>query len=266
MAPEDHVDADGVIEGEIVSRETALELRRTHDVAPATLFGTDEPAEVVARATKVADALAGVIRSKRLSKRISGHDYVFVEGWTLAGAMLGVFPVTEWTRPVMRDGRQVGWEARVEVRMKDGNVIGAAEAECLRAESKWANADDYSIRSMAQTRATSKAMRQPLGFVMTLAGYEPTPADEINETIVAQPARQKTPLPEDLVTKLRTESARLTGVPAWSEQEILVSASQSFGRKVERLEQLTVDEAKQILTVAKEVPTPPLNTAPQEEA
>ena len=39
--------------------------------------------------------------------------------------------------------------------------------------------DDYALRSMAQTRATSKALRQPLGFVMSLAGFDPTPAEEM---------------------------------------------------------------------------------------
>ena len=32
---------------------------------------------------------------------------------------------------------------------------------------------------MAQTRATSKALRLTLGFVMELAGFDATPADEI---------------------------------------------------------------------------------------
>ena len=45
--------------------------------------------------------------------------------------------------------------------------------------ASWAKADDYAIRSMAQTRATSKALRMPLGFVMELAGFDATPADEI---------------------------------------------------------------------------------------
>ena len=35
---------------------------------------------------------------------------------------------------------------------------------------------------MAQTRATSKALRQPLGFVITLAGFDPTPAEEMPYT------------------------------------------------------------------------------------
>ena len=32
---------------------------------------------------------------------------------------------------------------------------------------------------MAQTRATSKALRQPLGFIVQLAGFDPTPAEEM---------------------------------------------------------------------------------------
>jgi hypothetical protein len=66
----------------------------------------------------------------------------------------------------------------VEARTLDGRAIAAAEAECLRAERRWAQADDYAVRSMAQTRATSKALRLPLGFVIQLAGFEATPADE----------------------------------------------------------------------------------------
>ncbi len=58
-------------------------------------------------------------------------------------------------------------------------LTGAADAICSRSESKWQKADDYAVLSMAQTRATSKALRLPLGFVMTLAGFDPTPAEEM---------------------------------------------------------------------------------------
>jgi hypothetical protein len=143
--------------------------------APAGLFGTTDPDQVVARAVKVADALERVIREKELIARIRQNEHVLVEGWTLLGSMLGVFPVLVWTRPL-----EDGWEARVEARTLDGRIVGAAESECLRSESKWAKADDYAVRSMAATRATSKALRQPLGFVMTMAGFETTPADEVS--------------------------------------------------------------------------------------
>jgi hypothetical protein len=42
---------------------------------------------------------------------------------------------------------------------------------------------------MAQTRATSKALRQPLGFVVTLAGFNATPAEEMpREPVRKEPA------------------------------------------------------------------------------
>jgi hypothetical protein len=144
--------------------------------ASATLFGTDDPQEIVERAAKVADALADVVKKKNLVNTISGREHVRVEGWTLLGSMLGVFPVVVWTRPV---GQDEGWEARVEARTRDGGVIGAAESECLRSEKTWARRDSYALRSMAQTRATSKALRQPLGFVMVMSGFEAIPEEEL---------------------------------------------------------------------------------------
>lgn len=152
----------------------------TEEIAGAvTLFGTDNPTEVIERAAKVAGELAALVRQQSLVVRIGQSDHVRVEGWTLLGSMLGVFPVVEWTRPVMRGDTQIGWEARVEARTRRGEVVGAGEAECLIEERTWKTRDDYARRAMAQTRATSRAMRGPLGFVMHLAGFNPTPAEEM---------------------------------------------------------------------------------------
>jgi len=141
---------------------------------PANLFGTSDPVAVVEQSSKIASALADVLKKKGLAKKISGREFVLVEGWTLLGTMLGVFPVVQWTRKL-----EDGWEARVEARTLNGQIVGAAEAECLRSEKNWGNRDDYALRSMAQTRAVSKALRGPLGFIVQLAGFSPTPAEEI---------------------------------------------------------------------------------------
>jgi len=156
-----------------------VEYEQPGELATSTLFGTDNPAEVVERAAKVAATLADLVRKQNLIVRIQQSEHVRVEGWTLLGSMLGVFPVVVWTRPVMVDEKVVGWEARVEARTRSGEVVGAAESECLRTEKTWGNRDDYALRSMAQTRAVSKALRLPLGFVMQLAGFNPTPAEEM---------------------------------------------------------------------------------------
>lgn len=160
--------SDEVIDAEF---ETLPAIRDEHAV---NLFGDASPVTVVERATEAANALASVIESKRLYATIGNKKHVVVEGWTLLGSMLGVFPVVEWSRET-----EDGWEARVVARTRNGDEVGAAEAMCSRRENRWRTADDYAIRSMAQTRAVSKALRHPLGFVMTLAGYEATPEAEV---------------------------------------------------------------------------------------
>ena len=153
-----------------------------------TLFGTADPDAVIEKATAIATVLERTVRRAGLISRIGVRDYPQIEAWTLLGTMLGVYPVTAWSRELIDDdGHTVGWEARVEAHTRSGEVIGAAEAECRTSERNWANRDSYALRSMAQTRAASKALRQPLGFVMSLAGIEATPAEEMTRE-PAQPA------------------------------------------------------------------------------
>lgn len=181
---------------------TDLVVQGTELVPSGTLFGTDSPDEVVQRASAVAKTLEQVVRSQGLVVQIGKGEHVKVEGWTFLGSMLGVFPVVTWTRPVMVDDIKVGWEARVEARTRAGEVVGAAEAECLQEESLWKGRDDYARKSMAQTRAVSKALRQPLGFVMKLAGFNPTPAEEM--PVIEGSAREPSagaPVPQDVESR-----------------------------------------------------------------
>ena len=140
--------------------------------APA-LFGTD-PVESITKMVAVADALKGILVGKKLVSNIQGKEYVRVEGWQVLAGMLRLSAVTEWTRPV--DG---GWEARTVVYDPMGNIVGAGEGQCTRSERAWANRDDYALRMMCQTRSTSRALRNVLGFIVSLAGYSATPAEEV---------------------------------------------------------------------------------------
>ncbi len=132
------------------------------------------PTALVAGASEMATALAGVIRSQHLATRIQGRDYVQVEGWTTLATMLGV--TAREVSTVEADGI---YTATVElVRMADGAIISRASAECGE-EKPWNSRPRYARRSMAQTRATGKACRLAFSWVMRLAGYEPTPAEEM---------------------------------------------------------------------------------------
>jgi hypothetical protein len=187
-----------LIEGEVIGAEL-VPYQPT-----VSLFGTNDPAGVVEAARAAAIPLVDVIRKQKLSVKIGPSEHVRVEGWTLLGSMLGVFPVCEWTRPLERDGQHIGWEARVEAKTRAGELVGAAESQCTKDEKTWASRDDYALRSMAQTRATSKALRQPLGFVMQLAGFNPTPAEEMPRP--ERKSTQKTELPGDTFEDIFQES------------------------------------------------------------
>lgn len=153
---------------------TALAVREERPATPS-LFGTEDPVEVVTHAVRVADALKAVVVAKGLVKNIQGKEFPLVEAWQTLGAMLRLTPVCEWSRPI-----EGGWEARVAVVAADGRTVGAAEAQCTRSERLWSSRDDFALRSMAQTRATGKSLRSVLGFVMVLAGYQATPAEEMD--------------------------------------------------------------------------------------
>lgn len=165
---------DLTVDGEIIEHPAS---------APLTLFGTTDPAAVIERASAIATALASIINERELFTRIGQKKHVQVEGWTLLGSMVGVFAEVEWSRPI-----DDGWEARAVARTLAGNVVGAAEAMCTAREGRWKAADPYAIRSMSQTRAVSKALRLPLGFIMHLAGYSATPAEELADE---QPERSE---------------------------------------------------------------------------
>lgn len=183
------------IDGEIIEE---------HPHAPLTLFGTDNPAEVVARASAVATALDDVIRRRNLIARIGGREHLMLEAWTLLGSMLGVFGNIEWTRQIER-----GWEARAVARTMSGAIVGSAEAMCTRDERTWLSRDEYAIRSMAQTRALSKALRLPLGFIAELAGFAATPVEELpaEHDEPPQHGRQTVPL-EELQARLQAAAAQ----------------------------------------------------------
>lgn len=146
-----------------------------------------EPKDIIHRASAIATELAKVITDRSLFTTISGKKYVTVEGWNTLGAMMGVLPVEKETHVIPG-----GFEASVDlIRTSDGLKIGGASAICTVDEKKWADRDPYAVRSMAITRATGKAFRLGFSWIMKLAGYEATPAEEIVEGDVRPAPKDK---------------------------------------------------------------------------
>ncbi len=159
-----------------------------HVPTEISLFRTDDPDEVVERASKIAKSLAKVVQQQKLFTQIGPNKHIRVEGWQTLGAMAGVFAVGEGEpEPVEIDGIK-GFRATV-VAMRNGEVIGRATAFCMRDEPRWSTQPHHALASMAATRATSKALKGPLGFIVKLAGYNSTPAEEMPGPTPPEPVR-----------------------------------------------------------------------------
>ena len=105
---------------------------------------------------------------------IRGEQFLEFADWQIIGRFYGATVGIEWTKPI-----QGGWEARSIV-MRNGQTIASAEAMCTRSEKNWKDRDEFMIKSMAQTRASAKALRQAFGWVAELAGMKSTPAEEMD--------------------------------------------------------------------------------------
>ena len=145
----------------------------------------------VAVATNVANTLAPLVREqgltvKGLNRSNKEAEYVTVEGWEVLGTFLGIVPVTTIIEDMTNDkGRVIGYKARATLyqnpiiendEIVGGTVIARAEAQADRSGFQ---KDLFAIASMAQTRALGKAYRMGLSWIMKMAGFEGTFAEDM---------------------------------------------------------------------------------------
>ena len=157
------------------------------------------PAEVVGNATVQAKVLMDIVNQTHCFQVISGKKYLQVEAWETIGAFNTVHAVTDSVTAIVRDGATVGYDAKVNLINRDDHVVGGAIMSCYFSENackgKEGDAKDKACKSAAQTFATSKAYRMNYSYVAILAGYEPTPAEEMGTD--SEKPQQDNPTPTE---------------------------------------------------------------------
>ena len=124
--------------------------------------------------------LSRLIKEKGLSSNIQGKQFVNVEGWQFAGASLGLMPIITETTDMSKED-EIRYSAKCEVRnITTGQLMAVGIALCSNKEKTKRYFDEYAILSMAQTRAIGKAYRNLLAWLMKAAGFEATPAEEMD--------------------------------------------------------------------------------------
>ena len=148
---------------------------------------------------KLSTELSQLIKEKGLSSNIQGKQFVNVEGWQFAGASLGLMPIITSTQDLSNE-TAIKYMATCEVRnITTGQLVATGIALCSNAEKTKRFFDEYAILSMAQTRAIGKAYRNLLAWLMKAAGFEATPAEEMDF------ARDETPTKKPKVVEVVAE-------------------------------------------------------------
>lgn len=176
----------------------------------------------------LATDLAKFIKENKLYQNIQGKDYVNVEGWQYAGSRLGVLPIIDQVVNISTDV-ELKYQAKVNlINLRTYQIIGAGFAVCSNKEQGKKYYQEFAIASMAQTRAIGKAYRNILAWIITAAGYCPTPAEEVDYTNELQAKEEPAPTAPtltELVTikyataKQKEEIIRLLNNPAITRQE-----------------------------------------------
>jgi len=193
------------------------------------------------------------------------QKHITAEGWTFVGGLVGVSARTKWVEYVYDTFVVTGWEGSRGERRKfehptlthgykamveavaGGAVVGASEGLCLAAESRWGDAEEYARKSMAQTRAKSQAIAGVLRFLVEMAGYKGTPAEEMDgveersnqERRVEGPKRAKITAWNALMEKLDYVSGFTEGVSKGLLQQ---AAEEAWGKKIEKFGDLPREE------------------------
>ncbi len=137
------------------------------------------PQAVIDSAVEAAKALTRVVSQKKKPVILNDEQYLEYEDWQTLAQFFGVTAITGEAIPVDIDGVKGAKAVAKLINFKTGMIIGGAEAYCLRDEPNWKSKPWFQLASMAQTRAGAKALRNRFAWVAVLAGYRPTPAEEM---------------------------------------------------------------------------------------
>lgn len=201
------------------------------------------PDTILDEATTAAKALKHVIDNKEHKVVLNGKTYLQFEDWQTLGRFYGVTALAKETKYVEfgeGDDKVKGFEAKAEALLVGTNqVISAAEAMCLDDEQNWGvrytkngpqKVPLFQLKSMAQTRACAKVLRNVLAWVVVLAGYSPTPAEEMTgdegQPVIQKPQRKSNPAVQEAIATVSSASPEVLN--AVFEEETVKSPANVF--------------------------------------
>ncbi len=162
------------------------------------------PKHMLKQAQEVADLLMEVVAKQNLFMKIGKSTHIYVTAWQFLAHFYGISAKVTSVEPYIDEMTgAAGFKATADaIMMTTGMVISSGSAICLNTEANWSTRPKYEwksvpgvgntkvqvgeehvpsfqLYSMASTRAVGKVLSNVLRFVVMLAGFDPTPAEEM---------------------------------------------------------------------------------------
>ena len=160
------------------------------------IYEPENPQAVVTKGQATANACRAIVM--QCSMQLQGRRYIKAEGWQALAASCGYSPRIQTVEELSNGDIRAVCDL---VRLSDGEIVASAEGYLGVDEGMWSRRPRYARRAMAQTRATSRACRSALAWIVPLldAGLETTPAEEIPHAEIetrSMPVQTSDPKPE----------------------------------------------------------------------
>ena len=167
----------------------------------------EAPAGVMGRGAAVAAACRQIVLSTTMDLR--GKKYIRAEGWQALAAANGLSPRISMVEEMQNGDIRAVCDL---IRLSDGETVASSEGFVGTDEPMWQNRPRYARRGMAQTRATSRACRSALAWIVPLldADLSTTPAEEMEEAAPVSKGKAK---PAQITTFVQEVVEAATVVP-----------------------------------------------------
>lgn len=157
------------------------------------------PKEMLKQVQEVANLLMSVVEKQKLYHDIGGRRHIEVTAWQFAAHFFGIAAQITYCEPYTDHLTGAsGFKAKANaIMIASGQVISTGEAICMNDEDNWSTrpkyewvhgkkeqvgevpVPSYQLMSMSQTRSIGKVLSNVLRYVAVLAGFSPTPAEEM---------------------------------------------------------------------------------------
>jgi hypothetical protein len=153
---------------------------------------------------------------------LRGKKYIRAEGWQALAAANGLSPRISMVEEMQNGDIRAVCDL---IRLSDGETVASSEGFVGTDEPLWQNRPRYARRGMAQTRATSRACRSALAWIVPLldADLSTTPAEEMEEAAPVSKGKAKPAQITTFVQEVVQADAVVPEVPTKAALERILS-------------------------------------------